>query len=83
MTVKLQLKSEVEAGLVARARTRGLSLEAYLEQALQEQSRTLKLPDTGAAESASAFEAWAHSRPQTPPWLDEAVRRENLVRDAP
>ena len=32
MTVKLQLKPEVEAGLLAQAQARGLSLEAYLEQ---------------------------------------------------
>lgn len=83
MTVTLQLKPEVEVGLLAQARVRGLSLEAYLEQVLQERSLTSKVPDTGAAERAAAFEAWAHSRPQAPPLPDEAVRRENLVRDAP
>jgi Uncharacterized protein conserved in bacteria (DUF2188) len=35
MTVKLELKPEVEAGLVAQAHARGLSLEAYLDQVLQ------------------------------------------------
>jgi len=32
MTVKLQLGPEVEAGLLAQAQARGLSLEAYLAQ---------------------------------------------------
>ena len=35
MTVKLDLKPELEAGLLAQAHARGLSLEAYLDQVLQ------------------------------------------------
>ena len=35
MTVKLELKPEVEAGLITQAHARGLSLEAYLDQVLQ------------------------------------------------
>jgi hypothetical protein len=49
MTVKLQLKPEVEAGLLAQAQERGLSLEAYLEQVLQERSRTLTPPSIDPA----------------------------------
>ena len=40
MTVKLDLNPEVEAGLVAQAQARGLSLEAYLQQVLKERSAT-------------------------------------------
>jgi hypothetical protein len=35
VTVKLELKPEIEAALLARAQARGLSLEAYLDQVLQ------------------------------------------------
>jgi len=35
MTVKLELKPEVEANLLAQAHARGLSLEDYLDQVLQ------------------------------------------------
>ncbi len=35
MTVKLDLKPEVEAGLMAQAHARGLSLEAWLDRVLQ------------------------------------------------
>ena len=82
MTVRLQLKPEVEAELLAQARARGLSLEAYLEQVLQERSRTMMPPNVSSSDQASAFETWAHSHQRTPPLPDEAVRRENLVRDA-
>jgi hypothetical protein len=34
VTVKLELKPEVEAALMAQAHARGLSLEAYLDQVL-------------------------------------------------
>jgi hypothetical protein len=36
--MKLELKPEVEAGLLAQARARGLSLEAYLDEVLQRAS---------------------------------------------
>lgn len=38
MTVKLDLNPAVEAGLVAQAEARGLSLEAYVQQVLKERS---------------------------------------------
>lgn len=82
MTVKLQLKPDVEAGLLAQAQARGLSLEAYLEQVLQERSRSLAPQSPDAAERAGLFETWAHGHPLTPPLPDAALRRENLIRDA-
>ena len=36
MTMKLDLKPEIEAGLLSQAQARGLSLQAYLEQVLQD-----------------------------------------------
>jgi hypothetical protein len=35
VTVKLELKPEIEAALLAQAHSRGLSLEAYLGEVLQ------------------------------------------------
>jgi hypothetical protein len=40
MTVKLELKPDVEAGLVAQAHARGLSLEAYLDEVLKRVAAT-------------------------------------------
>lgn len=82
MTIKLQLPPEIEETLVAQAQARGLSLEAYLEQMLRELSRTATPPPATGAEKAAAFEAWAHSHPSTPALSDDAVKRQNLVRDA-
>jgi hypothetical protein len=41
MTVTLNLTPDVEAGLLADAQAKGLSLEAYLEQVVREQSRAV------------------------------------------
>jgi hypothetical protein len=83
MTLKLDIPKETEVGLLAQAHARGLSLEAYVQQVLQERSSSvLPAGGTGAAEKARAFEAWARSHPHKPPLPDEAIRRENLVRDA-
>jgi hypothetical protein len=81
MTVKLDLKPDVEAGLLAQAEARGLTFEAYVEQVLRERSKAVEASRFGPAEKARAFRAWAGSHPQTPPLSDDAVRRENLVRD--
>jgi hypothetical protein len=43
VTVKLELKPEIEAALLAQAHARGLSLEAYLDQVLQN-ATTAKRP---------------------------------------
>jgi hypothetical protein len=82
MTVKLQLTPDVEAGLLAQAQARGLSLETYLEHVLREQSRSAAPSSLDPIERARSFETWAHSHPLTPPLSDAAVRRENLIRDA-
>jgi len=82
MPVKLQLSLELEAELLAQARARGLSLEAYLEQLLRERSRVQTPRSADPGERARSFETWAHSHPLTPPLPDDAVRRQNLLRDA-
>ena len=50
MTVKLDLKPEVEAGLAAQAQARGLSLESYLDQVLRSAAieRASAVPPTQA-----------------------------------
>jgi hypothetical protein len=82
MTVRLELKPEVHAGLLAQARACGLELEAYLEQVLQERSGTTTMVSAGAAEKARSFVAWARSHASTPPLSEDALRRETLIRDA-
>jgi hypothetical protein len=44
MTVKLELTPEVQAGLLAQAQNSGLSLEAYVERVLRQQSGAVSRP---------------------------------------
>jgi hypothetical protein len=81
--IETGIPHETEAGLLAQAHARGLSLEAYAQEVLRERSRSpLSAGGRGAAEKARAFETWARSHPHKPPLPDEALRRENLIRDA-
>ena len=45
MTVKLELTPDIQAGLLAQAQARGLSLEAYAEQVLCERIHPAVRPD--------------------------------------
>ncbi len=88
MTVKLDLSPQVEAGLLAQARTRGLSLEAYLTQMVQEQSR-LAADSTLSGEECSTLsgEEWEReldalvTSPDTTVLSEEAMKRENWYSD--
>jgi len=82
MTLKLEIPKDAEAGLSAQARARGLTLEPYAQQVLQERSRgVLATGRTEAAAKAEAFLSWARSHPPNPPVPDEALRRENPIRE--
>jgi hypothetical protein len=81
MTIHVELGPDVEAGLAAQAKARGVSLEAYVQQVLRDRSAAIGLSQGGPKERARLFEAWARDHPHTPPLSDEAIKRENLVRD--
>lgn len=83
MTVNLDLTPDVEAALAALAQAQGLSLEAYVEKVLRERSAAASVrPADGNAAKARAFGAWARGHRPVGSLSDEALRRENLVRDA-
>ncbi|MGA3326474.1 MAG: hypothetical protein ABSF45_18540 [Terriglobia bacterium] len=56
MTVTLNLKPEVEAGLMARARASGMPLEQYLLSLVESAARPTA-PNTAAAEQPARVEA--------------------------
>ena len=85
MSVTLNLKPEVEAGLLAQAQAAGLSLDQFLSRQLE----TLTLATGNAQPRASCGEdqweteldAWLDSFPQHPILSDEALNRENWYPD--
>jgi len=79
MDVKLELKPDVEAGLAAEAQARGLSLESYLEQVIQDHA--ISIPALSGEAWEREFDAWVNSFPDTPLLSDEAISRDSLYPD--
>lgn len=84
MAITLNLKPEVEAGLLTQAQAAGMTLEDYLlsmvEGAVLPASQVTLAPE----QRAKAFEAWSAGHRPTPPLSDYAVSREAIYngRDA-
>ena len=85
MTLTIELPDNLQAALKLQAQAQGVSEAGYIRFLLE---RTLTPSphepalSTSAAEKARAFERWARSHPYTPPLSDEAIARENLIRDS-
>lgn len=82
MTVNVDIRPDLEAQLVERARSCGQSLEGYIQRVLE---RDAVVPDvTGAlvengVQKAEAFRTWARSFPVSlPPLSLESISRENI-----
>ena len=76
MTIPLNLKPDVEKGLMTLAQERGVSLSDYLEEmAAKEAARVPVMAGATGEERAKAFLEWADSFPDTPPLSDDDVSR--------
>lgn len=87
MTVTLNLKPEVEAGLLAQAQAAGLPLDQFLSRQLEVLTQAtaalpaqLRAPDR-ADQWDKELDEWLDSFPQHPVLSDEALRRENWYPD--
>ena len=76
MTLTLNFKPDIEAGLLAQAQASGMTVEEYLlsmvEGVVLPAPRETRSPEQRAA----AFEAWSADHRATPPLSDYAVSRE-------
>ena len=87
MTVTLNLKPEVEAGLLAQAQAAGLSLDEFLSRELEILTQAnpvlpakLRAPG-GAAQWEKELDEWLDSFPHRSVLSDEALKRENWYPD--
>ncbi|MBM3792503.1 MAG: hypothetical protein FJW31_00230 [Acidobacteria bacterium] len=77
----LNVNPEIEANLIAIARRRGLSMDAFLEEMVA-QELGMAGPVESGEDKARAFMEWADSFPDdAPPLSDEAISRDNLYPD--
>ena len=78
MTVTLNLKPEVEAGLFAQAQASGMTVEDYLLSVVESAVLPATQKTLSAEERAAAFEAWSANHRPTPPLSDYAVSRDAM-----
>jgi hypothetical protein len=77
MTVTIELKPEIEAGLAALAAARGLALPQYVQQVLESQVA----PGVSALSPSERAAAWripTAGLPIGPPLSDEAIGRARI-----
>jgi hypothetical protein len=78
MTVTLNLKPEVEAGLLAQAQANGMTLEEYLLSMVEGAALSATAKSWSPEECAAAYEAWSAGHQPTPELSDHAVTRESM-----
>lgn len=80
VTVSLELKPDVEAGLAALARAKGLPLDLYLRSLLEQYAARASGAEATPQQKAAAFEQWVESFPETPVLSEEAMSRDAIYR---
>ena len=78
MTVTLKFKPEVEAGVLAQAQARGMSVEEYVLSVVEGTVLPAAKNRLSPEQRAAAFEAWSAGHRPTPPLSDYAVSREAM-----
>jgi hypothetical protein len=81
MTVTIELPSDIEADLVARARVHGFDLSQYVEHLLREHVLLRTRSALSPAEQAAAWRESTRGLPHVPPLSDDAVTRESIYGD--
>ncbi len=78
MTITIELRPEIEAGLAALAASHGMALHDYLQHLIEEQVPASDAASLSPGERARLWRESAKGMPYTPPLSDEAVSRESF-----
>jgi hypothetical protein len=78
MTITLNLKPELEAGLFAQAQASGMTLEEYILTMVEGAVLPTMQKTLSAEERAAAFENWSAGHRTTAPLSDYAVSRDSI-----
>jgi hypothetical protein len=81
MNITLTLDPEVEKGLLARSRERGLTLDAYLRDLVRKEAGLGAATQRNGKEKAQAFIAWAKGHRPTKALSDDDVSRATFYPD--
>ena len=78
MTVTLNLKPEIQAGLHALAEQKGVSIEEYLRSLVEDTVWPAPLKTPTPEARAALWRETAKDFPDTPPLSDDAVSRDSM-----
>lgn len=78
MTIKLDLKPETEARLLAQANMQGITIDRYLESLIEQHLATQTEPEW---KTILAQLGRSPSLAKAPPLSDEAISRESIYRE--
>ena len=81
MTVRIELKPEVEANLAAQAEARGMALDAYLQNAIEDLAHSELRQKSSPEELEAALDLLAEMGKDLPPLPSSALTRESIYRD--
>ena len=81
MTVRLELKADVEANLAAQARARGVPLDAYLQSVIENLARTEAARPDSRQDLETTLDALAELGRDLPHLPSSAFSRETIYRD--
>ena len=80
MTLILKLEPDVEAGLVALARAKGLPVDLYVRSLLEQFAAPTSGTEMTPEQKAAAFEQLIEGLPEMPVLSDEAMSRDAIYR---
>jgi hypothetical protein len=81
MTVRLEIKPEIEASLNAQAAAKGLPLDAYLQDVIEDLARAPAAPAANLEEFRSALDILAEMGKSLPHMPSSAFSRESIYQD--
>ena len=81
MTVRLELKPDIEANLAAQARARGIPLDAYLQSVIEDLARTEGVRPASLQDLEATLDALAEMGRDLPHLPSSAFSRESIYRD--
>lgn len=81
MTVRLELKPDIEASLVALARAKGVPIDTYIQSAIEDLARARNAPEINLQEFRAALDTLAEMGRDLPRLPSTAFRRESIYED--
>ena len=81
MTVRLEINPEIEASLSAQAAAKGLPLDAYLQDVIEDLARAQAAPAANLKEFGAALDTLAEMGKSLPHVPSAAFSRESIYRD--